>query len=191
MWKFANLPGARIVWKRQAKDRYELRLHDSSVAIAQLGPGGALSKLSIDIEGRRVDYELRRLRHWWQRGSGPVLVECTSGRPAPITELGRHFNESDGGTITLPGHGTFRFSVHGTNLFDAVMSAVDESGKPQLRYRVGDPVLAGKHWERNLDSFEVVIAPELDMRMDAVLLLVASSTSWLRTYFETAGGGAS
>jgi hypothetical protein len=190
-WReFVNLPGARIVWRRQEKDKFELRSNDSSVATAQLARDGVLSKLSIDIDGRRVDYELRRLRCWWQRAGAPVLVECGSGRPAPITKLGHHFDGSDRGTITLPGHGTFRFPVQGTMLFDAVMSAVDESGKPQLHYRVGDPSLAVKHWQRNLDSIEVVIAPELDMRMDSVLLLIASSTSWLRTYFETAGSGA-
>ena len=187
---FASLPGIRIIWKRQAKNRFELVAHDSSVATAQLGSHGALLTLSIDVEGRRVSYERRRLRPWWQRGGATFLVESTSGRPAPITKTGHHFDLKANGTITVPGHGTFRFPVKGTNLFDAVMSGVDDFGKSQLHYRGGDASLAVKHWERNLDSIEVSIAPEFQMKMDTVLLLIAVSTPWLCTYFEISGSGA-
>jgi len=67
---------------------------------------------------------------------------------------------------------------------------VDDFGKSQLHYRVGDASLAVKHWERNLDSIEVSIAPEFQMKMDTVLLLIAVSTPWLCTYFEISGSGA-
>ena len=69
------------------------------------------------------------------------------------------------------------------------MLAVDESGKSQLHYRIGDSRLTVKTWRRNLDSVEVVISPECEMRMESVLLLIAASSSWLRTYFEPRGGG--
>jgi hypothetical protein len=100
-----------------------------------------------------------------------------------------HLDHHANGTIELPGHGTFGFPVQGTNPFNAVMSAVDESGKSQLHYRIGDSKLAVKTWQRNLDSVEVIIAPECQMRMESVLLLIAASSSWLRTYFEPTGGG--
>jgi len=114
-------------------------------------------------------------------------VEVNAGRPAFIT-TGTHLDHHGNGTIELPGHGTFRFPVQGTIPFNAVMSAVDESGKSQLRYRISDFKLAEKTWQR-LDSLEVVIAPECQMPMESVLLLIAASSSWLRTYFGTKGGG--
>jgi hypothetical protein len=189
-WKdVVSLPGTRVVWKRQGKNQYELVANDRSMATVQLDAfHGLVKTLSIDVDERRVDYERRRLRRWWQRGGSPELVDVTASRPAFII-TGGHLNHQANGTIELPGHGTFGFPVQGTNLFDAVMSAVDESGKSQLHYRIGDPKLAVKTWQRNLDSVEVVIAPECKMRMESVLLLIAASSSWLRTYFEPTGGG--
>ena len=189
-WKrFASLPGTRVVWKRQGKNQYELIVNDSCMATVQLGAfHGVVKTLSIDVDERRVDYGRRRLRRWWQRGGAPELVEITAGRPALII-TGTHLDHHANGTIELPAHGTFGFPVQGTNLFDAVMSAVDESGKSHLHYRIGDSRLAVKTWQRNLDSVEVVIAPEYQMRMESVLLLIAASTSWLRTYFESRGRG--
>ena len=149
---------------------------------------GVVKTLSIDVDERRVDYERRRLRRRWQRGGAPELVEVAAGRPAFII-TGTHLNHHADGTIELPGHGTFRFPVQGRTCFDAVMSAVDESGKSRLHYRIGDSRLAVKTWQRNLDSLEVVIAPECQMPMESVLLLIAASSSWLRTYFEPTGGG--
>jgi hypothetical protein len=187
--RFASLSGTRVVWKRQAKNQYELVVNDSCVATVQLDSlHREVFTLSIDFDERRVDYERRRLRPWWQRGGAPQLVEVTAGRPAFIIS-GTHLDHHDNGTIELPPHGIFRFPVQGTNPFDAVMSAVDESGKSQLHYRIGDHKLAVKGWGTNLDSVEVIIAPECQMRMESVLLLIAASSSWLRTYFEPKGGG--
>lgn len=76
----------------------------------------------------RVDYECRRLWRRWQAGGASTLVEVTTGRQA-FTSTGMHLDHHANGTIELPGHGSFRFPVHGTSPFDAVMSAVDESGK--------------------------------------------------------------
>ena len=67
------------------------------------------------------------------------------------------------------------------------MSAIDESGKSQLHYRISDYKLAKKTGHR-LDSLEVVIAPECQMPMESVLLLIAASSSWLHTYFGSKGG---
>jgi hypothetical protein len=116
-------------------------------------------------------------------------VEVTAGRPAFIT-TGTHLDHHANGTIELPGHGTFGFPVQGgPTCFDAVMSVVDESGKSQLHYPIGDRKLACKTWQR-LDSLEVVIAPECQMPMESVLLLIAAPSSWLRTYFDPTGSGA-
>jgi hypothetical protein len=186
--RFGGLSGTRVEWKRQAKSQYELIVNDTCVATVQLGSHGEVFTLSIDVDERRVGYEGRRLRRWWQRGGAPELVEVTAGRPALII-TGTHLDHRANGTIELPAHGTFEFPVQGTNPFNAVMSAVDESGKSQLHYRIGDPKLAVKTWQRNLDSVEVVIAPECQMPMEPVLLLIAASSSWLRTYFEPTGGG--
>ena len=155
--RFASLPGTRVVWKRQAKNQYELIVNDTCMATVQLGLFGGVSKISIDVDERRVDYERRRLRRWWQRGGAHELVEVTASRPAFKT-TGTHLDHHADGAIELPGHGTFGFPVQGTNPFNVVMSAVDESGKSQLHYRIGDSKLAVKTWQRNLDSVEVVIA---------------------------------
>ena len=121
-------------------------------------------------------------------GGAPELVDVTAGRPAFMIE-GTHLDHEANGTIELPVYGSFGFPVQGTNPFNAVMSAVDESGKSQLHYRIGDPGLAVRTWQRNLDSVEAVISPQCQMRMESLLLLIAASTSWLRTYFEPRGGG--
>ena len=189
--RFASLPGTRVVWKRQGKNQYELFANDRCLATVQLDAFyGVVKTLSINVDERRVDYERRRLRRRWQRGGAPELVEVTASRPALIIR-GGHGNHRADGTIELPGHGTFGFPVRGTDWVVAVMSAVDESGKSQLQYRIGDSKLAVKTWQRNLDSLEVVIAPECQMAMESVLLLIAVSSSWLRSYFEESGSGAS
>jgi hypothetical protein len=185
--RFASLPGTRVVWKRKAKNQYELIVNDTCMATVQLGLFGGVKTLSIDVDERRVDYECRRLWRRWKAGGVSKLVEVTTGRQAFIT-TGTHLDHHTDGTIELPGHGTFGFPVHGTSPSNAVMSAVDESGKSQLHYRIGDPKLAVKTWQR-LDSVEVVIAPECQVRMESVLLLIAASSSWLRTYFEQGGSG--
>lgn len=185
--RVASLPGTRVVWKRQAKKQYELTVNDTCMATVQLGSFGGVKTLSIDVDERRVDYECRRL--WlqrevgrWPKGGASKLVEVTAGRPAFIT-TGTHLDHDANGTIELPGHGTFGFPVQGNTPINAVMSAVDESGKSQLHYRIVDAKLALKTRQR-LDSLEVVVAPECKIPMESVLLLIAASSSWLRTYFE-------
>jgi len=185
--RVASLPGTRVVWKWQAKKQYELTVNDTCMATVQLGSFGGVKTLSIDVDERRIDYECRRL--WlqrevgrWPKGGASKLVEVTTGRPAFIT-TGTHLDHDANGTIELPGHGTFGFPVQGTNTLNAVMSAVDESGKSQLHYRIGDPKLAIKT-RQQWDSLEVVIAPDCQIPMESVLLLIAASSSWLRTYFQ-------
>ena len=185
--RVASLPGTRVVWKWQAKNQYELVVNEICMATMQFGLFGGVKTLSIDVDDRRVDYECRRFWQRWQAGGASKLVEVTSGRPAFIT-TGTHLDHHANGTIELPGHGTFGFPVQGTSPLNAVMSAVDESGKSQLHYRIGDPKLAVKTGQR-LDSVEVVIAPEVQMPMESVLLLIAASSSWLHTYFEQRGSG--
>lgn len=187
--RVASLPGTRVVWKRQTKNHYELTVNATCMATVQFGLFGGVKTLSIDVDERRFDYECRRLWRRWQVGGASKLVEVTTGRPAFIT-TGTHLDHHADGTIELPGHGTFGFPVQGTNAVNAVMSAVDESGKAQLHYRMGDPGLTEKpNWQTTLDSVEVVIAPECQMPMESVLLLIAASSSWLRTYFHAQVGG--
>jgi hypothetical protein len=184
--RLASLPGTRVVWKWQPKNQYELTINDTRLATVQLGFIGGVKDLSIEVYERRFDYECRRFWRRWQAGGASELVEVASGRPAFIT-TGAHMDRHAGGTIELPGQGTFEFPVQGTCLVDAVMSAIDESGKSHLQYRIGDYKLAKKTGHR-LDSLEVVIAPECQMRMESVLLLIAASSNWLHTYFGSKGG---
>jgi hypothetical protein len=186
--RLASLPGTRVVWKWQAKNHYELIANDTCMATVQLGLFGGVKTLSINVDEQRVDYECRRLWRRWQAGGASQLVEVTTGRPAFIS-TGTHMNHEADGTIELPGHGTFEFPIQGTIPFNAVMSAVDESGKSQLHYRISDYKLAEKTRQR-LNSIEVVIEPECQMPMETVLLLIAASSSWLRTYFGQTGSGA-
>jgi hypothetical protein len=96
----------------------------------------------------------------------------------------RHWNFKTAGVIQVPSRGHFRFPITGSHRGDAVMSAVDESGTSVIKYRN----ITKPHRTRP-DGIEVVVAPEADMELDSLFLLISSSSWWLRSFFATGSGG--
>lgn len=187
-----DLPGTHLFWRMAGKDFYEIVSKIATLATVQLKMAG-VSGISINSDGRRAVYESRRLGPWLPGPFGiyssRALVNTATGVVA-VQKKGHHINLRAKGTLTLPGRGTLRFPVQGARREYAVMSAVDESGLPLVKYRFSDPVPTRTAWGLSkLEGAEVVIAPDLRTSIESMLLLIALSTEWLWSYFVKTGGG--
>lgn len=188
----ADMPGTHLYWRTVGKYLYDIVSDTTTLATAQFKMAGAAT-LSIDADGRRAEYESRRLGPWLP---GPfaiygrrALVNTATGAAA-IEKRGHHVDRKAAGTLMLPGQGTFRFPVEGAQREYAVMSAIDESGSVVAKYRFRDPVPTMTPWgSSKLEGAEVVIAPDLHTSTESILLLVALSTEWLWSFFVRTGGG--
>jgi DivIVA domain-containing protein len=111
--------------------------------------------------------------------------------PVPIRELldetgtpilyatGQHYDYGAGAYITFPDERWLKFPVRSTEMENAIMTAVDQAGKV-ARYRslpVPGPL-----------GCEITVHPGQQLTTELVLALVGSAP-WLRSYFESSGGG--
>jgi hypothetical protein len=124
--------------------------------------GKFLAKIS------RVAFRLRELRD--ETGS-PVLY--TSGK---------HYNHVPGANIAFPDHRSLTFPVRGTSLANAIMTAVDRDGHTVARYR--SRIYSA---EFRGDTVEIIVHP-VQQLTEELLLAIALSAPWLRSYFEDSHG---
>ena len=178
-------------WQARTSTRLSRRL--PPLATVQLKMAG-VSGISINSDGRRAVYgspvvSVRGCQVRSVSTAAGRLVNTATGVVA-VQKKGHHINLRAKGTLTLPGRGTLRFPVQGARREYAVMSAVDESGLPLVKYRFSDPVPTRTAWGLSkLEGAEVVIAPDLRTSIESMLLLIALSTEWLWSYFVKTGGG--
>ena len=98
---------------------------------------------------------------------------------------GVHFGRHARTVTSMPGGGIYRFPVDATKPQDAVMTAVDDSGRALVSYRISDPVPRGMRWfvgVSGLRGIEIVVGPD-GLSTPGVALLVAMSSRLLQTYF--------
>jgi hypothetical protein len=113
-----------------------------------------------------------------------VLVD-QYGNPI-LSTGGRNFDRSAGAYIRLPGGRWLSFPVCGGSRRGAIMTAVDQAGRKVAVYRM---VRGARGLPLPL-QVEIIIHPG-QVITDEVLLILAVSAPWLRSYFErpNEGGG--
>lgn len=116
---------------------------------------------------------------------GPVRIRelaDDAGLPVLYTS-GENFRYRAWARITFPDRRWLKFLVRGTEPDNAIMTAVDQDGTKVARYRA-----PGKDPEHPRDEVEITVHPDLELT-DELVLAVAVSAPWLRTYFYKPTGG--
>jgi hypothetical protein len=134
--QIAHLPGFHLSWNLSSHLRRGISLYELKSATSAGGTVATVEKnrrnflTAITRDGRRTEYDCRNLSgSWWRRWEEtPVFVNLNTGKTA-ATRSGSHWGHKASGILTLPSLGQFRFPVTGANRENAVMSAIDESGK--------------------------------------------------------------
>jgi hypothetical protein len=78
--------------------------------------------------------------------------------------------------ISFPDQRWLRFLVRGTDLTNAIMTAVDQEGNKVARYRIDD------------SGLEITVHPNQKLT-DELILAIAISAPELGGYFQSGGGG--
>jgi DivIVA domain-containing protein len=110
-------------------------------------------------------------------GSLRALADRT-GQPVLYTR-GHHIDGDPSGYIEFPGQRWLRFPVRGTGSSNAVMTAVDQSGRQVARYRTtAERIVTG--WR----AIEITVHP--DQRLtDQLILTLAVTAPWVSSFFST------
>jgi hypothetical protein len=115
----------------------------------------------------------------------PPLKELADATGTPILYTsGAHFNRDARGSISFPDQRWLRFPVRGTKPANAIMTAVDEAGNSVVRYKLIPP---GPGFTLRRRNVEITVHPGWELT-DELVLAIAISAPWLRTYFQQPGG---
>lgn len=209
-WRdFGQQPGTRLSWVRTGAVRYELRTAEQQ-AVASLRhgrpatlsaggrtftwkrvPGSSWPDIAKTISRDRPGSPAHMLRdeetplsRKRQAESRDLLLRHLldeAGMPILYTG-GQNIGRSARAYIKFPGQRWLRFPVRGTRRVNAIMTAVDQAGNKVARYRL----------TRNETSFwktvEITVHPAQQLT-DELVLAIALSPLWLRSYFRSEGGG--
>jgi hypothetical protein len=154
-------------------ERLEARLR-----LERLGLDGRGRLKTVHIAGRA--YQTRYGKHPRFRNRAALHVVDTHGGSA-LSVTGRHFNGSSGSRVRLTSSETLSFPVSGTRPADAVMRAVGDGGRVLM-------VLRRCPASGSRTGVEVVVNPDVDLT-DELLLVVFVAAPFLRSFFDTPGGG--
>jgi len=94
---------------------------------------------------------------------------------------GANFAGRAGACITFPDQRWLRFLVRGTSPAIAIMTALDQARNTVARYRI-----ISEGFKRGQNSVEIIIRPGRQLT-DDLLLAIAISAPWLRSYFNQPG----
>ena len=142
------------------------------------GFGGRWLKVVIKAQDRT--YRWQRLGHKipGRQFSGVSELVAVEGEESVLRTEGLHFSYKAGTRVTLSDQRSFALPVSGRNQNTAVMSAVDDSGHTLLLYRLVP----------SQGCVEVVLSPGATVTPETILLILSTVTC-LRFYFQTGGGG--
>jgi DivIVA domain-containing protein len=90
---------------------------------------------------------------------------------------GSHLDGRAHGYVEFPGQRSFRFPVRGTARSNAIMTAVDQAGRPVARYRVAAESLSSG-WR----VIEITVHPDHGLT-DELSLMLAVTAPWVWDYF--------
>ena len=97
--------------------------------------------------------------------------------PPVLYTGGGHIDRRPGGYVQFPGQRWLQFPVRGTSRSNAIMTAVDQTGRQVARYMIGDR-----------RAIHITVHP--DQRLtDELILTLALTARWVSSYFNSSGGG--
>ena len=97
--------------------------------------------------------------------------------PPVLYTGGGHIDRRPGGYVQFPGQRWLQFPVRGTRRSNAIMTAVDQTGRQVARYMIG-----GRHM--------IHITVHSDQRLtDELIIMLALTARWVSSYFNSSGGG--
>ena len=184
---FPGLPGTHLTWRKGGSGSWDLVSASGAVWVTR-------RRQSITVSGR--SYEIRhvwknkRRNYIFDRLDRQELVDATGS--VVFSWKGTHFSGRAGTVLTLRGT-DYAFPIRGSvNKAKTVMSAVEIGGSGQslawFRLTCGS-FRARNQWRTwNPGPVEVVVSPE-SLSTHQMALLIAVATSWIRSYFDTPGGG--
>ena len=208
---FGQLPGVHLRWGSVGGGHNQLHTaEDEAIASLQDGIRYTSSELmTASISGRSFSLRLRKTdlasssspsiaeitaRSFWDKRGH--LAEAKHSRQQPymrIDELadeagvptfyvsGANFAGRAGACITFPDQQWLRFLVRGTSPAIAIMTALDQAGNTVACYRI-----ISKGFKQGQNSVEITIRPGRELTDDLVLA-IAISAPWLRSYFDQPG----
>jgi len=218
-WRdFGQAPGLHLLWGRAGGGRlwgarYELRTAEQQTIASRDRRPRTVSAGGRSFTYKKTDIPARStadswppgiaelaLRSWrddtghftagWAMSSKAQRREARSahelvdktGIPILYTS-GKNFNRRACACVTFPDQRWLRFLVRGTESGNAIMTAVDQAGNRVARYRKST---GGLPWERA--EAEITVHPDRELT-DELVLAIAISAEWLRSYFGSPGSG--
>jgi DivIVA domain-containing protein len=211
---FGQAPGMHLLWGRAGRGRLWAARYELRTAEQQTIASRDRRPRTVSAGGRSFAYKKTNIRPvdaWPQDLAGPAARSWrdqtghfagktrsskTQGWARPVGELtdetrkpilytcGKNFGHRAYACVTFPDQRWLRFWVRGTESGNAIMTAVDQAGNRVARYRKapGDP-----RWQRA--EVEITVHPDRKLT-DELVLTIAISAEWLKSYFSSPGGGA-
>jgi hypothetical protein len=171
------LPGTRLVWCLVGTEGWQLISPDGSVWAGVCLRHGQIRDVAV---GGRA-YELRRPNIKHDRR----MIEVNGGREV-LRSTGRHYAKQANTRVELFDRGTLHFPVRELGEI-AVMSALDESGRSLLEYRIQSTFTSVV---RRMDLNQVeFIVNDTDLSRSQSALLVVFTSRLLPSYFDRTSAG--
>ncbi len=178
--EWVALPGTHLEWHPTGNRSWRLASSDDSVWANVRIRRGQLRAALFDVEVDDRRYEMRLSSRERQ------MIDVASGQEV-LRSTGRHYNEKADTRVDLFGGGTLNFPVRTTGALYAVMSALDESGRSLIEYRI-QSTFAGVVRRMQLDQVDFVI-DNSDLTRSQCALLAIFTTRLLPSYFDRPSGG--
>ena len=175
-----GLPGTHLEWHPMESRSWRLVSPEHSVwASVRIRRGGLRGAL-FEVEVGGQSYEMRLLKRERQ------MIEIVSGREV-LRSTGRHYNQRANTRVDLFDRGTLHFPVRQRGALYAVMSALDDTGRSLVEYRI-QSTFTGVVRRMQLDQVDFVVNSS-DLSRSQSALLVVFTSRLLPSYFDRPGGG--
>jgi DivIVA domain-containing protein len=215
-WRdFGQQPGTYLQWgpvkSRFSGSDYELRTAEQQTIASS--PARAWRATTVSVGGRSFTQKEPAVRgdaDSWPPGiaglaarswrdcaghfaAGTMQIEQQRSEARRISELvdetgtpilrshGENYARRAYACITFPDQRWLRFLVRGTRQENAIMTAVDQAGNRVARYRMTNT-------SSSAPTYDIAIHPDRELT-DELILAIATSASWVASYFVSAQAG--
>lgn len=184
---FPGLPGTHLSWRKGRSGSWDLVTASGEIWATRRRNSITASGRSYEV---RYIWKNKRRNYIFDRWHRQELVDSTGS--VVFSWEGTHFAGRAGTVLTFRGK-DYEFPIPGsTRKAKTVMSAVEigGSGHRLARFRLTcGSYRAANHWRSwNPRPVEVVATSDSLSNLQ-MALMIAVASSWLRSYFDTPGGG--
>jgi hypothetical protein len=117
------------------------------------------------------------------RPTGLLSLADRTGPPV-LYASGSHYDHDAGGVVEFPGQRWLRFPVRGSTPSDAIMTAVDQAGRPVARYRITSHGAFGL-WR----AIDITVHPGQPLTDELLLTLIHTAGLIIPFFNHSSGGG--